>query len=554
VDLRNLEGLKDHFGRTLAARKLDLLLRLERSTLPSASAVARLYDLLCYWRAYPETEEVLSCVERMLEAFDRRSDLKRERSALIDTGISGTETYFRFYWLMAIRLVERWPDRLTIDRGDFEHASKLAGMFHLLMPYTETPGLDAFDLPARDWIRRFKNPSETDAAFLIRRFKALPVPLHTREFLYEMLDVPIRIVPGPGTPARGREKWPGSPVVFQKRAPSRSRPPLRTIIRKARFKVRHLRPTEARRLIDLANAIMIPRHRDLLLFLHGSEDDVRMIDFGDGLEFACIGAKPDRRLVLEAVYAFLTLKNGVPLGYILNSALFRSCELAYNVFDTFRGSEAALVYGRFLATVHRLFGADSFTVDPYQLGFMNREGQRSGAWWFYYKYGFRPRNPEILQLVREELRRIRKDRSYRTSPSRLNRLASDNMYFSLGRSREDVLGQISLGQIGLRISRSLAERFGSDREKGLRVCSREAASLLGVRSLERFSPGERVAWNRWSPLVLALPGIERWSARSKRALAAVVRAKGGRRETEFVRLFDGHAPLRRALLELAKEE
>jgi hypothetical protein len=178
----------------------------------------------------------------------------------------------------------------------------------------------------------------------------------------------------------------------------------------------------------------------------------------------------------------------------------------------------------------------------------------SGAWWFYYKFGFRPRDPEIRELVRQELEKIKRDRSYRTSTARLNRLAADNMFFYLGRRRSDVLGWISLGNIGLRVSRYLAERFGADRERGIRTCSKEAARLLGLRNLRRLSRGERIAWDRWSPLVLALPGVERWSEKERRALAAVVRAKGGRRESDFVRLFDGHAKLRRAILHLARDE
>jgi hypothetical protein len=54
-------------------------------------------------------------------------------------------------------------------------------------------------------------------------------------------------------------------------------------------------------------------------------------------------------------------------------------------------------------------------------------------------------------------------------------------------------------------------------------------------------------WARWSPLVLLLPGIESWSRAERGALVDIVRAKGGRRESEFVRRFDGHRPLRRAL-------
>ncbi|HKY61094.1 MAG TPA: hypothetical protein VJP59_08795, partial [Gemmatimonadota bacterium] len=234
-------------------------------------------------------------------------------------------------------------------------------------------------------------------------------------------------------------------------------------------------------------------------------------------------------------------------------ALFGSCELAYNVFETFRGAETAMIYGRFVAAVSRLFGTDSFTVDPYQLGSKNQEGLRSGAWWFYYKLGFRPRNADIRDLVRKELTRIERDPSHRSSASTLRRLASDNLFFSLGRPRADVLGRIHLGNVGVRISRYMAERFGAERERGIRTCSREAGQLLGIEDVRGLPVGERTAWERWSPLVLLLPGVESWSRAERRGLAAVVRAKGGRRESDFVRRFDRHAKLRRAILELAKE-
>jgi hypothetical protein len=550
--LRDLDALRYAYGGDAAARKLELLQFLEKSTLSSARQVDNLHEVLCFWRAYPEDRQVLDLVERMLEGFDRRKDLRRFREELENSGIAGAALHFSFFWPMAARIAARWPDRITVDWADFEKAGDLEKALHLLVPYSETVALDVKRLPPRRWIRLLKGPEETDAAFLILRFQALGGESPVVERLYDSLDVPIRLAPGPDTPARTREKWDAAPIVFQRRPPSRARPSIRAVVRKAEFRVRSVAPGDGRRLIDLANAAMIPRHRDLLVFLHGDENDVRLVDFGDGLQLAMIGAEPGHRLVLEAVYGFLTLRNGVPIGYLLNSALFGSCELAYNVFETFRGSETALIYGRFIATVSRLFGADSFTVDPYQLGSKNQEGLRSGAWWFYYKLGFRPRNPEIRTLVREELTRLERDPSHRTSPPTLRRLAADNLYFSLRRPRADVLGRIRLGDVGVRISRYLADRFGSERERGIRTCSKEASRLLGIGDLGRLPAGERMAWERWSPLVLILPGVERWSPAERRALAAVVGAKGGRRESDFVRLFDGHRKLRHAILELAK--
>jgi hypothetical protein len=46
--------------------------------------------------------------------------------------------------------------------------------------------------------------------------------------------------------------------------------------------------------------------------------------------------------------------------------------------------------------------------------------------------------------------------------------------------------------------------------------------------------------------------VARWTAAERRELADVVRAKGGRRESEFVARFDRHARLRRAICALAQ--
>jgi hypothetical protein len=308
--------------------------------------------------------------------------------------------------------------------------------------------------------------------------------------------------------------------------------------------------SEGLRLVELARTAMVTRSRDLDVFANADARDVRLVDYPDGLTFALIGVRPDRRLLLESVYGVLTLKNDVPIGYVLISALFGSSEVAYNVFDTFRGGEAARVYGAVLSMAHHLFGSDSFCIDPYQLGHENDEGLRSGAWWFYYKLGFRPHDTGVRRMAREELRRMRADPGHRSSVATMRKLVVAPLYWYAGEERGDVLGLFPLGRVGLRITEYLSRRFGGRRRDGMRVCGSEAMRFLGLRSMSGFSPGQREAWRRWSPLVLCLPGLERWPVRDRRELARVVRAKGARRESEFVQRFDRHRRLRAALAEL----
>jgi hypothetical protein len=552
--LERLERSRAEFGGASEAAKLTLLEALDPRSLATAAQVLRLHEALCFLRAYPDGPRLLALVERMLEGFDRRPDLRRHRTTLADTGIAGTAIEFRFFWPTARWLARRWGRRLSIVWRDLAQHERLADLLPLLTLYSETPALDEIDYSPREWLARLKGPDETDAGFLVRRFAALPMDSFAREKVYDQLDPPMRLAPGRDTPSRTRAIHRAAPVAFQTRPLDRGRPDLSAELRRPPRSVRALSREEGRTLIDLARAAMVTRSRDLDAFSWGDPDDVRLADCGGGLQFAVIGVVPERRLLLEAVYAFLTLKNGVPIGYVLNSALYRSAEIAYNVFETWRGAEAGAIYGRVLATVRHLFGADSFTIYPYQLGEGNREALESGAWWFYQKLGFRPRDRVARRLMGEELRRMRARPSHRSSIATLKRLAGANLYYHLGRARDDVIGLLPLPAAGLAVSRLLADRFGSDRERAAREVADEAARMLGVGSRRGWSTGERIAWQRWSPLVLALPGISRWGAADRRALVAVIRAKGGRRESEFALRFDRHRRLREAVRRLALAE
>lgn len=551
--LKRLEQVKDTYEGYAATLKLKLLQELQEARLPRAEEVGRLHEILCFLHAYPDSRDILKQVRIMLGSFDKRRDLRDHRQELVNSGIAGTEIRFPFFWFTAYWLARRWPDHLSINWADFDKKGKLEDFLHLLLPYSETPALDSLSFSPREWIHQLKGPHETDATFLIRRFKKLAASSFGRETLFESFDIPIRISPGPDTPNRTCARYPGSSVAFQIRPLSSERPSLRDEIKRCRISVQSVTPGEARKLITLARESMVTRSRDLDVFEHASEKDVRLMDCGRGLQFVCIGAVPERRLMLEAVYGFLTLKNGVPTGYVLVGSLFNTAEIAYNVFDTYRVAESAFVYSRVLVMAHHLFGCDTIVVPPPQLGHNNPEGLKSGAWWFYYKLKFRPQDREVRAILRGELKKMKRDPRHRSSIATLNKLASENMYLYLKKPRKDVLGEVSLGEVGLRISRTLADRFGADREKGIKICSKEAARMLGMRSMGRFSAGEKLAWERWSPLIMSIRGVQDWRPSDKRALIQVVRAKGGQRESRFVRLFDNHRRLRKAILKLSQE-
>jgi hypothetical protein len=542
--LRELETLHAEFGEGRAPRKRRCLEILARTELRSADSLARLHELALFLCACPDSPGVLAAARALLARFSRRADLRRFRAALADSGIEGTPIRFQFFLPTAARLGRAFPGALAIDWEAWDGAQheRLEALLPLLVRAAEAPALDA-GLGARAWLERARARGEGEGAFLARRFSELEAAPDVRAALWDGLDPWLRLDRSAGGPARTRARADWLPVHFQEGPLARERPELSAAARAGPLAVRRLRGARARELVALARDAMVARARDLDAFMHADERDVRLVDCGGGLCFVMLGVVPAQRLPLETVQAFLTLRNGVPIGYVLASAFLGSCEVAYNVFETWRGAEAAQVYGRVLGMLHALYGADSFCIDPYQLGHENEEGIASGAWWFYQKLGFRPDAPAVRARMRRELAR---GPGARSTPATLRLLASAPLFWSAGRARADVLGRFPLARLGEAALGALARHGG---EAG---CARAALARLRLRAIPARGAEERQAFERWAPLLCALPGVERWSASERAALARVACRKGAVDELEYVRALQAQRKLRRALCALAR--
>ena len=551
--LAALEEVKERFDEDSDQFKAELLDVLNDVRFRSAPELLRFHELLCFMRAYPDGPKVLERVDVLLDCFDLRADLKKLAKELVNTGISGTRIDYEFYWVTAEWLCRHWPESIEV-RWDqpFANGHKLHDMLRSLLPYAELILLDESGFEPCDWIELVKGPDETDAAFLVHRFQKLQCRDVTREMVYEDLDIPMSIMPGTDTPSRTKARYADAPIVFQKKPRSKKRPVLRKEIRRPPKKVTPVSRQKGAELIKLARQSMVTREREVDAFANASADDVFIVDCEQGLQFIGMGARPGKRHILESVCIFLIVKNGMPIGYVQPCSLFGSAEVNFNVFESFRGADAGWLYGRALSAIHHLTKADCFVLDPYQVGgHGNIEGLKTGAWWFYYKMGFRPRDPYIRQLGLAEARKVKANPRYRTSIAVLRELGDGEMYLYLDKKRDDVLSVFPLANLGLQVTRMLADRFGADREKAIATCVKEASILLGVKTLRGMTKSEREAWERWSPLLVSLPGVKRWGSKQKREAAALISAKGSRHELDYLHKLDRHKRMRHALGELA---
>jgi hypothetical protein len=550
--IRRLAGLRETFGPDAAAERARLLRACGGARCRSGKELSSLHETLCFARAYPDNQAVLDLVQALLDRWERRADVHALGGALQGLGMAGVANVYPFFWPTARWLAERWPGALHVDWDDLKDADHVVSLLKLLTPRAESPALDEVPLTARQWVRYLKRDDESDGTFLVRRFSEASMDERWREYVFDSLQVPFVLAAARGTPSRTTSFIAGLPLSWQTRTRSTARPDLKREIERPPKRMRRVNYKRGAELVDAARVAMLTRERDLDQIAYAYPGDAWILEDEGGLCFVALGLLPERRFVLEATYVYLVVKNGVPVGYLQGSGLGGWAEINYNIFPPWRGRDAAALYARSLAVIHAFQHVSTFIVDPYQLGADNEEAIESGAWWFYYKLGFRPRYREARALALREQERLTRRASYRSSPSTLRELALSPLVLQLYDKPRFPYG--GLGPVALHASRRLSERGGGLRSEGLARTSEEAAALLGGKrdAREGLRGHERNAFTEWSAIVVSLPGVPRWSPAQRRGLLDVIKARGGRTERAYLEALQRAPWVVDALAELAK--
>lgn len=515
---------------------------LAHTRLPAASQVRILHEALCFLEAYPDNARVLRAARRMLRDFRKRSDLRRHRNALAGSGIAGTDTSFRFFWPTARWISHNWPGALVLERDDPDHARAILEALPLLLGTAQAEWLRNRRRPTLAVLDHLRPEQVTDADFLIGLVEAMPCDEAHREAFFDRMDPPFRLRAGPATPQRTTARLELVPGVVRPAGPDRSRPDLRAEARRAPRQVRRLRTPEVAALVQLARISMITRERDVAVFQYPNLRDGWLVDDGDGLAFAWMGIEPSRRALFQATYAGLTLQNGVPVGYVQIEPLGLHAALSFNTFETFRGGEAARVLARLIAAARDSFGCEIFSIEPYQLGDGNDEGIESAAWWFYQRNGFRPQAREARRLAQREIQRVTGNPDYRSSAPILKQIARWHVFFMLDPTRRAGLPKTAEAlQAAVRELRRFGQANSIERREAATAAAR---AVLRAGSLR---PGSARALADWAGVVLALARRGRLSGHERRLLLAIIEAKAGESEGEYLRLLRGHERLCRFL-------
>ncbi len=441
-------------------------------------------------------------------------------------------------------LVDRFPGRVEIDWEDSENEERLASVLPRLIPLLDEEALVDVGVPYRAWLTAAKAAaSGSDLEWLLQRLGAAPTSADARGILRDGFQLRVRWELGESRASRTRAKLPVSRVFFHRGALARWRGSFSRRLPGPPISLKRASAEEAAALLDAARAAVTVRYREVHAFNFADPRDVSVADLGRGIQIAWFGLAPGHRLPIRAHFGYLLLKNGVPVGYGDASLLFEWADVAFNIFETFRRGESAFVFVRVLAFLLQAFGVRAFHLSRYQIGYGNAEAIESGAFWFYYKLGFRPTPAELRRLAREEWRRIARDSEYRSSRETLERFCQAGMFASVGGRVDRAVRDFEVSRLGPRAAAGRA-RVGADR------LLTGVAGWLGAGRWRMWPSPERMAFERLGLVLGLIPELPRWPLRERRALVELIRAKGGRAEAEYLRRLQALPRLRDSLLKL----
>lgn len=496
----------------------------------NAATLRKEHDQILFSLAYPSDKKELV---KAREALSRISQQKiRNPGSKAVAGLPGSVINGSFSYALACWLNKRFPQDTEIESSGAD-AEMARLLFRLILPRCEYESISTGELDLMKRIQLLKGKSSGSMlSWLLEQMTASGISEQTKETLFHSLQLFIRCTISDPSQQLSMLRGPDSPVGFHRMI--RKKISLPSFTRKKIPAPRILTEAEKQNLIDTARASLFFLYRETEPFTYADPDGLVYFELEKGLGIALYGMIPERKLSIESYIGYLAFSNGIPVAYGGGWLFGERCQFGINIFPSFRGGPSSLLLAQLIRVYHQYFQVNRFVIKPYQFGRKNPEAIKTGAFWFYYKAGFRPEDRELFKMAKEEDQKKQVDKKYRSSEKILRRLTASPLFLSLSK---DAFPDYDATLLSKRVTRFIQTRYGNNRMKAIRDSSRKLRLVLGDPGLQHWTPSEKKALEEWSLILQSTIDWKDWKAKDKRKLLALIRSKGKGPETEFIRQF-----------------
>lgn len=504
----------------------------------SAAALKELGDLLLFCTAYPGSAEIAELARVALERTSESTrDLAAQSSAaaerLQDSGLAGSETIGCYSFSLVSWITRCMPEAIVLHSID----APLEEIVEVLRPLLPCSIREVLELPYLDVEELldslFGNDDRKRLQGLLRLLETAECEDAVREVLFGRMQAYVRLRCGQGIPSLQELREESHPGWIHAKGILRHvdlaesialgvGPPLAL----SRMRERHL--------IDRARLTLaiMQRETDPVTYAGAAE----LFEMGRGLRIALFHLEEGRRLTFDSYVGFMAYKNGLPIAYGGAWVFPGKTRIGINIFPYARGGESSWFFAQLLRLYKQRFDVRLFEAENYQLGHGNEDGLKSGAYWFYYRLGFRPWTENLSEQAAAEYERMLADKSYKTPLRLLKRLVADGLQLRVGSTAVEAPDTVSLLQC---MAQHIVRTYSGDVKRAEAVSLRKSRAALGGK----WSGQALETLRLWSLALDMIPQWQEWSAAERRALARIIRSKAGRTETEHQRLLLRHRRL-----------
>jgi len=545
-----LRAWANRHGREPAARKAALLRECAACAVIDPQELLAYHDCLLFLVAYPESAPLHAAARRELVRVAAAARVMveagpaRARARLANSGVAWAPMTIAFGYDIARWLVDSHPRSGDIDSFDEAGASLPALLRHAL-PAMEFELLADDDASSDDFLAQASAGHRgTRLGWLVAQFAGLRCAEGLREQLFDSLKAYITI--NPGASALSRTFVRGLPVkTFFHRGNLQRTVDAPALIALPLAPPTSLSHAQRSHLLDAGRAMLASLGRETDAIAAAETEGIEYHALGRGVAIALYTMTPGRRLPLDSHVGFMLFKNAIPVGYGGGRPFLGTTKIGVNIFAPFRGAESAHLFCQVLRVYSQRFGVDHFIAEPSQFGGGNREGLESGAFWFYYRLGFRPVTSALAALAAAEFDRMRREPGYRPPMPVLRRFTRSDIELRL-HTGAAVRPVCDPADLSLAVSAWIASRFRGDRANAVAFAVRTVTRALSARGVARWPETERTAFRSFCLLLAQIPDLARWPAHDKARAIALARAKGGD-EFRYFDLLRSHARLQAAL-------
>ena len=465
---------------------------------------------------------------------ERMPDLQLDYE-LSGTGIAGSEITGHFSYEITRWLVNEFGESVMLHSWDAKPET-IKLFFRQLLPRVEYESIVAGELSPLQRIKRLKGKSgKTELRWLMMLFEQSSLTDSVKDFLLNELKIFITWRLDRAGFSRSTLRFPGKKnfyphqlerVIEIKNILSR---PLPSPVR--------LTSSEKTDLVNMAKATLVFLYRETDPFTFASAGDLKCFELEKGYSVVLYHLKKEHRLSIESYVGYLVLKNGIPVSYGGGWIFGKRCQFGINILEPFRGGESAYIMSQLIRVYFQYFGAERFVVKPYQFGRNNKEGLESGAFWFYYKYGFRPEDEELQILAEAEWQKIKAGNNYRTSMRTLKKFTKANLQLLLDKNP---VPYFDASRLSNSITHFIIKKYDGDRNKAIKSCLKNTRKTLGINHLTKWSRAEKKVWEEWSLLAGANLNLSAWNKHEKKQFVNLVLSKANKSELNFINCLQKH--------------